>query len=354
MDIGFAKAGFNILWANDFDPAACATFAANHSTPIVCGDINDYWNDLKDYRGVDLVFGGPPCQGFSVAGKMDPLDERSKLLWAFVKAVETLKPRAFVCENVKALGVLEKWGAVRELFMKRVSALGYGCRLVVLCASDHGVPQARKRVFFVGLRGQAVPNLASLMINYRKKAKTIRQVIEHLGPAGNPKNSRICRAKITIAQTPVLRRSPYAGMLFNGLGRPLKLDGFSATLPASMGGNKTPVIDEEELYNNQPSWIESFHARVMKGLKPTFGEAPSRLRRLTIDEAIRIQTFPHDYDFQGPNSAIWRQIGNAVPPALAECVGKAVADLLNGTAEIGHMDEQGQGEWDLACYADPK
>lgn len=354
MDVGFANAGFDILWANDYDPAACKTYSLNHSSQVVCGDVNDHWNALADFKGIDVLFGGPPCQGFSVAGKMDPSDERSKLLWAFVQAVDVLKPRAFVCENVKALATLEKWGPVRELFIKRVSALGYGCGFVVLSASDYGVPQSRERVFFVGLLGSPVPNLRTLMTKYRKKSKTIRQTIEHLGPAGNPKNSRICRAKITLAKVPVLRRSPNAGMLFNGLGRPLRLDGFSATLPASMGGNKTPIVDEDELYHNKPSWVEQYHADLWNGKKPSFTAAPASLRRLTIDEAIRIQTFPVDYVFHGPNSAIWRQIGNAVPPALAECVAKAVRDLLTGGGLTDHTDERGQTEMPLACFAPMK
>jgi DNA (cytosine-5)-methyltransferase 1 len=351
MDVGFVSAGFETLWANDFDSKACETYAANHSNPVACGDVNDYWEELEQFKGADLVFGGPPCQGFSVAGKMDPSDARSQLLWAFVKAVEIVKPRAFVCENVQALATLEKWRSVRELFLKRVSAAGYGCGFVVLCASEYGVPQSRQRVFFIGLRARPVPNLVRLLAAYQKKAKTIRQTIEHLGPAGNPNNNRICRAKITIAETPVLRRSPYAGMLFNGLGRPLKLDGYSATLPASMGGNKTPIVDEEELYQKKTPWIEDYHSALMRGVKASFKEAPPRLRRLTIDEAIRIQTFPENYVFHGPNSAVWRQIGNAVPPALAECVARAVSDLLTGKIRSDHTDKNGQTEMALACFA---
>lgn len=347
MDVGFASAGFQILWANDFDKDACKTYAANHSSKIECGDINSFLPALEKFRGVDVLFGGPPCQGFSVAGKMDPADERSQLLWSFVKAVKVLQPKAFVCENVKALAVLEKWSDVRDLFIKRVGEMGYDCKFIVLHAANYGVPQARERVFFIGLRNKSVPNLVDLLKPFRKKAKTIRETIQSLGPAGNPKNARICKAKITIAENPVLRKSPYAGMLFNGQGRPINLDGLSNTLPASMGGNKTPFVDEECLYNGSAPWVEQYHAKVMKGAKASLGLAPQRLRRLTIDEAIRIQTFPIDYNFQGPNSAIWRQIGNAVPPKLAEAVAKGVMSILDGSAKLNYMDDSGQREIDF-------
>lgn len=333
MDTGFAKAGFKILWANDFDPVACKSYAQNHSSPIVCGDINALIPELGKYKGVDLVFGGPPCQGFSVAGKMDPSDPRSSLIWSFLEAVEKTKPRAFVCENVKALGVLEKWSSVRQEFMRRAEKLGYGCTYAVLNASDYGAPQSRERVFFIGLRGKAGIDAKQFLNAYRRKGSTVVDAIRGLGRAGSETNLRVCNAKITLAENPVLRKSPYAGMLFNGLGRPLRINGVSATLPASMGGNKTPIIDEGQLFDGLPSWIEEYHGNLMKGGKASYGLAPSRLRRMTVDEAIRIQTFPKDYKFVGGPSAIFRQIGNSVPPVLAECVAEAVRDLLQKKAK---------------------
>src|SRR5207244_4603319 len=136
--------------------------------------------------------------------------------------------------------------------------------------------------------------------------------------------------KITIASNPVMRRSPYAGMLFNGQGRPINPDGYSATLHASMGGNKTPIVDDDHLYFNKPSWVEEYHAHLMRGGKPLpFEGAPARLRRLTVDEAIHLQTFPADYDFAGTQGQIYTQVGNAVPCKLAHVVGRVVQDLLS-------------------------
>ncbi len=328
MDIGFLNAGFKILWANDFDPVACETYRNNHSTPIVCGDIDTFIPELSKFKGADVVFGGPPCQGFSVAGKMDPTDPRSKLIWSFLSAVEKIQPRLFVMENVRALGLLDKWSEVRASFVQKAERLGYGCTYTILNASMFGVPQSRERVFFVGIKGRTGLELPQLFDGYSRKAPTVRSVITRLGLAGNPKNARICKAKITLAEKPVMRKSPYAGMMFNGLGRPLRLDGICSTLPASMGGNKTPIIDEGELYESLSSWIEEYHKYIMDGGETKFGLAPKRLRRLTVDEAILLQTFPKDYNFAGGNSAIYRQIGNSVPPKFAECIAAAIHDYL--------------------------
>ena len=109
-------------------------------------------------------------------------------------------------------------------------------------------------------------------------------------------------------------------MLFNGLGRPVDLNRPVQTLAASFGGNKTPIIDERELRAGKPSWIENYHIKLSEGHKPDVGTAPDFLRRLTIDECIVFQDFPRNYDLTGPNSSIFRQIGNAVPPGLAKAV----------------------------------
>ena len=127
-----------------------------------------------------------------------------------------------------------------------------------------------------------------------------------------------------------MRKSPYAGMMFNGLGRPMNLDAVSCTLPASMGGNKTPIIDSQLLADaNSDDWIKNYHDGLADGsIIPEYRPAPERLRRLTINEAALIQTFPRDYVFMGTKSAIYTQIGNAVPCKLAECVARSTLSLF--------------------------
>jgi DNA (cytosine-5)-methyltransferase 1 len=165
-------------------------------------------------------------------------------------------------------------------------------------------------------------------------------VLLTLDRAGTGDNQDMCRAKITLAQHPVLRKTPYAGMIFNGLGRPLRLDSYSATLPASMGGNKTPIIDENELYNQAEPWVDSYFERLVKDPKATVTTVvPEYIRRITVAEAALIQTFPRGYRFQGSQSMKYTQIGNAVPCNLGKAVVKMVIDVLNGKAKMKHSSQ---------------
>ena len=336
MDVGFSKAGINIIFANELVKDAADTYNANHPEGIMVNeDINNIMDKFHNYRGADIVFGGPPCQGFSVAGKMDPDDSRSRLIFTFLDVVETVNPRAFVMENVKALGTLEKWESVRKKFLSRANSLGYLCAPLVLNASEYGVPQKRERVFFIGIKDSLDPffenTISNLIHNHKTKSPSVRKMLAPLGRAGTEENPHTCTAKITFATRPIMRKSPYAGMYFNGQGRPIDIDGYSNTLPASMGGNKTPFVDEDYLYgSSSENWVVSYHKGLCNGtIIPEFKEAPKRLRRITIKEAAKIQTFPDNYIFKGNKGSIYTQIGNAVPCKLAEAVAKAVIEYLN-------------------------
>lgn len=337
MDVGFERAGIKVVFANELMKEAAQTYNANHPAGVMVNDdVNNVMDQLSPFEGVDLVFGGPPCQGFSVAGKMDPDDDRSKLIFTFLDVVERVKPRAFVMENVKALGILEKWEPVRRKYLERATALGYNCTPFILNATEFNVSQKRERVFFIGIRGNGDPffeyNMSNLLKDQKKKAPIVRDLLASLGRAGTDMNPNTCTAKITFATHPIMRKSPYAGMYFNGQGRPINIDDYANTLPASMGGNKTPFVDEEYLYGDaSEDWVVAYHKDLMDGtIVPEFEEAPSRLRRLTINEAVRIQTFPDDYVFCGNKGRIYTQIGNAVPCNMAEAVAKAVVKYLDG------------------------
>lgn len=333
MDVGFEKAGVKVLVANEIMPEAAQTYKANHPNTIVINDdLNNIISSFSEYKGVDLVFGGPPCQGFSVAGKMDPNDTRSKLIFSFLDVVEEVKPKIFVMENVKALASLDKWVDVREKYLNRAKALGYICVPYILNATEYGVSQKRERVFFIGIREDVYKDnsIGSLITKQKHTAISVRDLLKSLGKAGTEINPNTCTAKITYATHPIMRKSPYAGMYFNGQGRPIDIDGYANTLPASMGGNKTPFLDEEYLYGEANSdWVVDYHKGLIEGtIVPEFAEAPRRLRRITIKEAARIQSFPDDYLFCGTKGKIYTQIGNAVPCKLAEAVANAVVEYL--------------------------
>lgn len=341
MDVGFAEAGFRTSLVAELDAAACETLEANKalighigSEEIVPTSVQDLRLDYLAGTNLDCLFGGPPCQGFSVAGKMDPNDERSELVFDFMRLVREARPKTFVMENVKSLAISVRWESVRNRFRRRASEAGYETTLFVLKATDFGVPQARERMFFIGVRKDVGdgPSLRIEMLQrlkeQQKKAATLKSVIKSFGPAGSKENPKTCTAKIAYAKSPILRRSAYAGMLFNGAGRPIPVGGASPTLPASMGGNKTPIVDEAEIFNGESSFVEEYHAELMKGGKARVGTAPSRLRRLTINECAAIQTFPASYVFKGAKSSIYKQIGNAVPCQLAEIVAMSLRAVL--------------------------
>lgn len=335
MDIGFEKAGVKTVFANELMKEAAETYNANHpGNVMVNDDINNVIDLLEEFEGVDFVFGGPPCQGFSVAGKMDPDDERSKLIFTFLDVVEKVQPKAFIMENVKALGILEKWEPIRKKYLERAQRLGYNCVPIILNATEYGVSQKRERVFFIGIKGNRDPffeyHMRDLIEQQKQKAPIVKELLKSLGRAGTELNPDTCTAKITFATRPIMRKSPYAGMYFNGQGRPIDVDGYANTLPASMGGNKTPFIDEEYLYGDAESdWVVEYHKGLMDGtIIPEFKDAPERLRRITINEAARIQSFPDDYIFCGNKGKIYTQIGNAVPCKLAEVVAKAVINYM--------------------------
>ncbi len=245
MDLGFTRAGFHVLFSNEMDPDAAATYCSNaaylDADAMHIGDIHDFLPAICKFSGTDLVFGGPPCQGFSVAGKMDPSDAKSELVFTFMNVVESLKPRVFVMENVRALAKLSKWQPVRERLFQQARELGYGCCLLLLNAADYGIPQARERMFFIGAAGLPSTMVEKLvedkLSECRRVAPSAGEVLSSLPTYGSDGNPITCTAAIHLAKHPIIRRSPYAGsLLFNGRGRPINLNSVAKTLPAEMGG----------------------------------------------------------------------------------------------------------------------
>lgn len=320
LDAGFVKAGFKPVWANDNDRDAARTYERNiGGKHMLAGTIEDHWSELPDADGVDLVIGGPPCQGFSVAGHMRDDDPRSAHVWKFFDVVERVRPETFVMENVAALAVNRRWSTVVDGLKQRAGQLGFRTAIYVLDSSHFGVPQSRKRMIFVGHR--SVEPVAPEPIS-AENPPTVRAALNGLPAWGCHGNDGLCTAKITPAKRPVLRRSPYAGMLFNGKGRAMNLDSPAPTLAASMGGNRTPVVDQESLLGDKP-WIVGYHRRLMGGAGPV-QRIPRRMRRITVQEAAVLQSFPSNWQFFGTQSSQFRQIGNAVPPGLSLHVARSV------------------------------
>lgn len=343
LDLGFARAGFQPVFANDIDAHAVATYntlefvqdpdwieaaAQFKGHRAVSGDVRVMAEDLSE-GDADLVIGGPPCQGFSVAGRMNPNDPRSRHVFDFLGLVARVKPRAFVMENVAALARNKRWKDVIAA-LQASAAPNYKVQLVVLNASHFGVPQARERMFLIGVP-LGGPDLVIGEGPTKLSPPTVRGAIGSMSEAGLPGNDSVCTAAITLAKAPVLRRSPYAGMLFNGQGRVMNLDRPAPTLPASMGGNRTPIVDVGSLRRGSAPWVETYHQRLFVEREAPLSDLPpeASLRRITVEEAAALQTFPKDVAWQGRQSARFRQIGNAVPPMLGYHVARAVRSVLD-------------------------
>jgi DNA (cytosine-5)-methyltransferase 1 len=323
LDQGFIEAGFDIFWANDFDGYAVESYNHNIGDHAVYGPIEE---QTWPQRGsADVVIGGPSCQGFSQAGKMDPHDPRSRHVHIFFDVVEHIQPQAFVMENVKNLAVSSRFELVRESLFARARELGYTTSLFLLNASHFEVPQARERMFLVGVRSRAPLAPTPISAN---SPPSVRSALETLPAIGEPGNDSLCSAIITTAKNPVLRRSPFAGMLFNGQGRPLDLEAPALTLPASMGGNRTPIIDQQTLEDGSEPWVVGYHRHLWEGGAP-YASTPSRLRRISVQEAMVLQTFPRTWVLAGKQSVQYRQIGNAVPTRLSYHVASALRKTLD-------------------------
>lgn len=335
LDLGFIAAGFTPVFANDINADAMKTYAAamdaiskktgkTLSHRIVTGDVREV-EELPERGSAELVIGGPPCQGFSVAGKMDPNDPRSRHVFDFLGMVERIQPQAFVMENVKALARNKRWAGTIADIRKKAEEIGYKTNLEVLNSANYGVPQTRERMFLVGIKDHSIEY--SYPQPTVKKWIGVADALRALPPLGEPGNDQTCKAKVTTAKCPVLRPSPFAGMLFNGQGRPMDMAKPAPTLPASMGGNRTPIVDQETLETGATQWVEEYHEELQNGGK-TVGSVPPRLRRISVQEAAAIQTFPKDMPWYGSQCSRYRQIGNAVPPKMAFAVAQSVAEAL--------------------------
>jgi DNA (cytosine-5)-methyltransferase 1 len=202
-----------------------------------------------------------------------------------------------------------------DSLVSQLEMAGFKVTWKVLNAAEFGVPQKRKRLVMVGLRDRAFEFPEPTHGPGRLSWVPAGTVIEALVPRGEPNPSIVTYAKV-----PDLRTTPYGGLLWNGGGRPINLEEPAPTLLASMGGNKTPWVDTDGL-------VVDYHAHLAAGGAPRRGRVAGA-RRISVAEAAALQTFDEDTVFFGARSSQYRQIGNAVPPRLAEHIGRALVAQL--------------------------
>jgi DNA (cytosine-5)-methyltransferase 1 len=315
LSIGLSRAGFAIEAAVEIDADACESFGRLHrDVELIDGDIADV--DFKRFRGeARVVAAGVPCQPFSSGGKRlaaaDPRDGFPQLL----RAVREVRPEAVLVENVAGL----TRGEQRRYFESVAHALedvGFTVAWQLLNAADYGVPQKRVRLFLVAMRGRSFefPPATHGPGRGRDWVES-GSVVSAAESVGEPNPSIV-----TYARQPDLRPSPYDGHIFNGGGRPIDRSKPSHTILASAGGNKTHWVDTLGI-------VPAYHARLAAGEPPLSGDVPGA-RRITVAESALLQSFPPDVKFAGARSNQYTQVGNAVPPVLAEALGRALAEQL--------------------------
>ncbi len=313
MHLGFARAGFETVFATDIEPSAAATFALN--SPAVSfhqGDIRHLTpSDVKELigdRAIDVVIGGPPCQGFSTIGDQIQGDARNGLFEAYARVVRWIQPRAFVMENTSYLRS-QYGGRYEQEIASYLGSLGYQISIKTLNAADFGVPQNRRRVFFVGSRldaGFRWPN-PSFGDHARRGAPPYRTVGETIMDIANVENSDLPN-HVPLRHGDIVRARyrliPEGGRL------PPPQD-----LPAEIR-RRNFGNTYKRLHRNKPSLT------LVPG-NNAFPVHPTEDRSLTAREAARLQGFPDTYVFVGSRAEQCKLVGNAVPVQLAFALGRA-------------------------------
>lgn len=338
LSFGLEQAGFEVLLGVDNWAPSLKTFECNHAhAKTLVGDISKISpSDLKKIIGnkkIDVIVGGPPCQGFSLSGPRNFYDPRNRLYLDFIRLVKELRPRAFIVENVPGLAALFG-GEIKEKIVKEFEKLGYTVNSKILNASDYGVPQNRKRIVFVGLRGKKMYEF----------------------PKPTHSNEGVGRKKVTVAEAigdlPVLKKelgseeSEYTKSALSGYQKRMrknskKIYNHVASKHTEQTVKIVALVPEGGNYKDLPDHLKgtrNFHVAWTRlhGSKPSptidTGHRhhfhPTENRVPTVREAARIQSFPDSFRFTGPKTAQYKQVGNAVPPLLAEAIGRSLIKYL--------------------------
>lgn len=354
--LGLEMAGFSTLVASEVHPDPCKTLSHNFpGTPVICEDIKKLSGaDLLKAAGkkknfnVDLVAGGPPCQGFSNAGLKDPDDPRNTLIGDFIRIVEEVRPRFFLMENVEGLKNLHN-GILFKRVLQKFENTGYQIHWKVLFAADYGVPQMRKRLFIVGSRdheGFEFPEPThyppeQIQGNlFDSNGKPYVTVGDALGDI-----PQIDQGEITTTyDSPP--KTEYEKMMRAGA---KKLTNHQASKHRKETAEYYALLPPGGNWQSIPEHLrkkkQGMQRWPLDGLSRTITTEPTDfihpvLHRIpTIRELARIQSFPDTYEFLGQRTtgnkmrrlgycAQSQQVGNAVPPLLAKAVGTAIMEAI--------------------------
>lgn len=332
LSLGFEKKGFDVVLANEYDASIAASYIANHkNTKMIVGDITSL--NLEDTFGklagtIDVVIGGPPCQGFSQKGQRKTIhDERNFLFKYYVSVVELVKPKYFVMENVPNLLTAEG-GYFRHEIEELFNKLGYSLEYEVLNASDYGVPQNRRRAVIIGKLDGDAPKLPVPKGN----KVTIWDAISDLAYLESGEGSEEQEYKYPAESDYEKMLRADSSKLFNHIATkhsPLALERL-ALIPPNAGRE---VLPEEHLTKSiySGTWTRMKKDEISVTITTRFDTPSSGKfthpfldRAITVREAARIQSFPDDFHFVGNKGSQMKQVGNAVPPLLAAAIAEVI------------------------------
>lgn len=374
LDLGFKQAGFNILWANDFDKDAVNTYKKNIGEEIILGDITKISSgDIPD--NPDVVLGGFPCQGFSIANiKRSMNDQRNFLYKELLRVVKDKKPKIFIGENVKGLLSIHK-GQVLEMIKQDFEDLGYRVEYIILNTSDYGVPQNRERIILYGCRldlnitekleikkiqvyksvKEVIDFLSDIRLTHHPIDINKRVIYNHIASTNvhdkfygrkNPPNQHdICdylkgwRSKAGISTKKIDDIFGYK----HTAGHWFRKDNNSGSIPKPDDWwELKEILGFDNKYDLQVTELELKEIKFEQSLRITNWDTPSdtitatqpeihinKKRRLSVRECAIIQTFPDDFIFTGSLNSMYRQVGNAVPPLLAKQIAEVVKKWLS-------------------------
>lgn len=328
--LGLKRAGFDVRVAVDYDPHKARTLQINHRHSIILG-ANGTSGDVRKMKGrdllsiaqlrkksLDLLVGCPPCQGFSLQGKRDPTDQRNALYLEFVRLIDEIEPRMIAFENVPGIVSFQSGETLNDL-KEQIKDLDYSILTWTLNAQDLGIPQARKRIFLIGSKEGLLPTPPMA----GKEKVGVWEAIADL-PNRISDGTRCHSVPITYRSD---SRSAYARSLRGHRTKVANCEISNHALSLlkrmrSLGWNERDEFTwHRRLHPREPAPTLTAGSRTRTACRPIH---PFADRVLTVREGARLASFPDWYAFPAHKAEAWSQIGNCVPPLMAERVFKRV------------------------------
>lgn len=331
LSLGFSMAGFDIVAGVDNDTEALETYSINFPTAkAIYQDLSCLSDSsVATFNDIDVMLGGPPCQGFSIAGKRDEKDPRNQLTQSYLRLVALVNPKAVVIENVPNILSMGKGEFARKI-VDGLSQLGYTVTVSKLNAAEFGVPQNRRRVFFIALKGS---NIKSMDFDLSKVDKliTTKEAIDDLPILNNEPGAPTMTYSADATSDFQKRMRNGSQVLTNHEAVAHKQrtkeiislvpdGGNYKDLPVELQGTRKVNIAWTRMSSRKPCFT------IDAGHNHHFHYKANRVP--TVRECARIQSFPDTFCFKGKRTSQYRQVGNAVPPMLAKLIADKIKDVI--------------------------